>query len=260
MHTMCRRLCETCDLGSANPPKSLLHLTYSQGAACLLQRVKRQRAWIGAAGPLLRPPVFGQVVHDTTRDPPNPKTTGRLGGPGGPPKVRSLIQTYGKSAGMVWGQWDHLCDIRFLLARVTLGQVTVVHVTPQTPNRRVDRAVLGACQRCIPLTQKYGKSAGMVWGRRDHLCSIRFLSLHMKLAPNANSCARFCSELVGARRDSLHSSIRYHWFRARSRNLPSLGLFGDMVLVGQARQNESNRGIFCDFHFCGAMARAHCRL
>ncbi len=44
MHTMCR-LCETCDLGGAYPPKSLLHLTNSQGAACLPQRVKSQLAW-----------------------------------------------------------------------------------------------------------------------------------------------------------------------------------------------------------------------
>ena len=47
MHTMCR-LRETCDLGGAYPPKSLLHLTNSQGAACLPQRVKSQSAWFGA--------------------------------------------------------------------------------------------------------------------------------------------------------------------------------------------------------------------
>jgi hypothetical protein len=33
----------------------------------------------------------------------DPKTTGRLGGPGGLPKVQ-LAQTYGKSAGMVQGR------------------------------------------------------------------------------------------------------------------------------------------------------------
>jgi hypothetical protein len=71
MHTNCR-LCETCDLGGAYPPKSLLHLTNSQGAACLPQSVKSQRAWFGARGTLLRLPFLGQVVHDTARDPPQP--------------------------------------------------------------------------------------------------------------------------------------------------------------------------------------------
>jgi hypothetical protein len=48
---MCRLgLCETCDLGGAYPPESLLHLTNSQGAACLPQRMKSQRAWFGASG------------------------------------------------------------------------------------------------------------------------------------------------------------------------------------------------------------------
>ncbi len=42
---------------------------------------------LGPAGPLLRPPVLEQVVHNTARDPPNPKTTGRSGGPGGQPEV-----------------------------------------------------------------------------------------------------------------------------------------------------------------------------
>jgi hypothetical protein len=49
VHTMCR-LCETCDLGGGYPPKSLLHLMNSQGAACLPQRVKSQLAWFGARG------------------------------------------------------------------------------------------------------------------------------------------------------------------------------------------------------------------
>jgi hypothetical protein len=81
---------------------------------------------------------------------------------------------------MVWGRWDHFCDIRFLSVTVTLGQV--VHVTPQTPKLQVDQAVLGACQRCSPLTKTYGKSAGMVWGRWDHFYDILFLSVHMRLA------------------------------------------------------------------------------
>ena len=49
VHTMCI-LCETCDLGGDYPPKSLLHLTDSQGAACFPQRGKSQRASFGARG------------------------------------------------------------------------------------------------------------------------------------------------------------------------------------------------------------------
>ena len=154
---------------------------------------------------------------------------------------------------MVWGRWDHFCDIRFL--SVTLGQV--VHVTPQTPKRRVDRAVLGACQRCSPLTQTYAKSAGMVW---DHLYHIQFLSIHMKLAPAATSGALFCGELVGARKDAWHSNSRYCWFRARSQSLPSLGAVGGMVLNLQARQSKTFSCVFCNFHFCCAMSHSHWRL
>jgi hypothetical protein len=101
----------------------------------------------------------------------------------------------------------------------------------------------------------YGKSAGMVWGRQDHLYNIRFLSVHMRLAPGANSGARFCGELVGARKEARSPDIRYRWFRARSQSLSSLGAFGGMVLIRQVRQNGSNRGIFCDFHFYCAMAQ-----
>ncbi len=162
---------------------------------------------MGPAGPLLRLPVLGQVVHDTARDPPQPpKRQVDRAVLGDRQRCSPITKTYGKSAGMLWGRWDHFCDIRFL--SVSLGQV--VHVTPQraqTPKRRVDRAVLGACQRCSPLTQTYGKSAGMVWGRRDHLCYIWFLSVHIGFAPAATSGARFCSELVGSRKDALHSNF-----------------------------------------------------
>jgi hypothetical protein len=80
----------------------------------------------------------------------------------------------------------------------------------------------------------------------------------MTLAPAANSGARFCGGLVGARKDARHSNFRYRWFQARSQSLPSLGAFGGMVLVRQPRQNASNSCVFCDFHVCGAMARANC--
>ena len=58
--------------------------------------------------------------------------------------------------------------------------VHTMHVTPRTPKRRVDRAVLGDRKRCGPLTKTYGKSAGMVWGRWDHFCDIRFLSVTLR--------------------------------------------------------------------------------
>jgi hypothetical protein len=77
----------------------------------------------------------------------------------------------------------------------------------------------------------------MVWGRRDHFCDIRFLSVHMRLAPAATSGPRFCGELVGARKNARHSNFRYRWFRVRSQSLPSLGAFGGLVLVRQARQS-----------------------
>ncbi len=162
MQTMCR-LCETCDLGCAYQPKSLLHLTYSQGAACLPQSAKSQRAWIGATQTPSATACFGAggARGCTTLQvtPQTPKQRVDRAILGDSQRCSPLIQTYGKSAGMVWGRLDHFCDIWFLF--VTLGQV--VHVTPQTPKRLVDQAVLGACQRCSPLTQTYVRSAGMVW-------------------------------------------------------------------------------------------------
>jgi hypothetical protein len=153
--------------------------------------------------------------------PPTLKTTGPLGCPGGQPKVQPLTKTYGKSAGMFWGQWDHFCDIWF--QSVTSGHV--VHVTPKTPKRLVDLEVLGACQRCSPLTQTYGKSAGMVWGLWDNLCYIWFLSVHMRLAPAVNSGSHFCGELVSARKNAWHSNFRHRWFLARFQSLLSLGAY-----------------------------------
>ena len=145
-----------------------------------------------------------------------------------------------------------------LLRPPVLGQV--VHVTPETPKRRVDRAVLGACQRCSPLPQTYGKSAGMIGGRGGHFCDIRFWSVHMKLAPTTNSGARFCGQPVGARIDARRSEFRSLSFRARSRGLKSLGSFKRMVSDRRALKNGSNRGIFRDPRFCGAMARVCGRL
>ena len=60
-------------------------------------------------------------------------------------------------------------------------------MTPETPKRRVDRAVLGACQRFSPLPQTYGKSAGMIGGRGDHFCDIRFWSVRATLALTAQN-------------------------------------------------------------------------
>ena len=174
----------------------------------------------GPLGPVCDCRFWGRwctSLHDTARDPPQPpKRRVDRAVLGDRQRCSPLNKTYGKSAGMVWGRWDHFCDIQFL--SVTLGQVDV---TPKTPKRRVDWAVLKACQRCSPLTKTYGKSAGMVWGRRDHLCDIRCLSVHIRLAPAATSGARFCGELVGARKGARHSNFRYRWFRVRSQNLSS---------------------------------------
>ncbi len=105
-------------------------------------------------------------------------------------------------------------------------------------------------RHCSPLTQTYGKSAGMVWGRQDHFYDIWFSSVHMRLAPAATSSAQFCGELVGARKDARHSNFRYRWFQVRSQSLLSLGAFGGMVLVRQARQSGTFSCAFCNFHFC----------
>jgi hypothetical protein len=85
-----------------------------------------------------------------------------------------LTTTCEKPARMVWGPRDPFCNYRFW------GRwCTTLHVTPKFPKQRVDQAVLWACQRCSPLTQTYGKSACMVWGRRDHFCAIRvFVGSH----------------------------------------------------------------------------------
>ncbi len=54
---------------------------------------------------------------------------------------------------------------------------------PKTTGRiPVDWAVLGTCQRSSLLTQTYGKSAGMVWGRRDQLYDILILSVHVNIS------------------------------------------------------------------------------
>ena len=75
MHTICR-LCENCDLGGDYPPKSLLHLTNSQGAACLPQRVKSQLAWFGARWAPSATAGFGA---GGACDPPNPQNDGSIG-------------------------------------------------------------------------------------------------------------------------------------------------------------------------------------
>jgi hypothetical protein len=100
----------------------------------------------------------------------------------------------------------------------------------------------------------------MVWGWRDHFCDHQFWSVRTKLAPAANYGARFCGKVGGARVDARRSNFGIRRFRARSRGLQSLGAIRPMVFARQTRQNGSNRVIFCDFHFCGAIARAHGRL
>ena len=145
----------------------------------------------------------------------------------------------------------HLDAWRWLGGRAKTGQTGVFFVTwaVQTPKRRVDPAVLGACQRCSPLPQTYGKSAGMVWGRRDHFC-YRWIwsvdSVHTTRAPAANCSALFCGKLIGARVVVRASDFEIHRCRAWSRGLQSFCAFGCMALVRRARQNGSNRGIFRD--------------
>ena len=73
-----------------------------------------------------------------------------------------------------------------VLARQALqnGSNRVFFVTwaVPTPKRLVDWAVLGTCQRSSLLTQTYGKSAGMVWGRRDQFYDILVFSVHANLS------------------------------------------------------------------------------
>ena len=71
---------------------------------------------------------------------------------------------------------------------------------------------------------------------------------------NLHFCACFRCELVGARKNARHSNFRYCWFLVSSQSLPSLGAFGGMVLVRQARQSGTFSSVFCNSHFCGAMA------
>ena len=111
-----------------------------------------------------------------------------------------------------------------------------MHVTPQPPKRGVDRAVLGDCQRCSPLTQTYGKSAGMVWGQRDHFCDIRFLSVHMRLLQLRRLARVFCCKLVGASKDAWHSNFRYRSFPVKSQSSPSLGAYAHYIGAGSARE------------------------
>ncbi len=51
----------------------------------------------------------------------DPKTTGRLGGPGDLPKVQPAHPTYGKSASMVWGRRNQFYDIWVLSVHVNLA-------------------------------------------------------------------------------------------------------------------------------------------
>ncbi len=121
MHTMCI-LCETCDLGGPYPPKSLLHLTNSQGAACLSQRVKSQCAWFGARGTPSATAGFGAGgARYCTWPPQPPKRRVDQAVLEDRQRCSPLTKTYGKSAGMVWGRWDHFCDIQVLVVHVRLA-------------------------------------------------------------------------------------------------------------------------------------------
>jgi hypothetical protein len=83
-----------------------------------------------------------------------------------------------------------------------VGQGIFVTWAVPTPKRLVDWAVLGTCKRSSLLTQTYGKSASMVWGRRDQFFDIWFLSVHVNLTPAANYSTHIFGKPVGARKNA----------------------------------------------------------
>ncbi len=112
---------------------------------------------------------------------------------------------------------------------------------------------------CSPLLQTNGKSAGMVWGRLDHFCDRQFGRLTRNVL-QLRILARNCGKVVGSSVDARSSDFKLRRVRAWSRGLQNLGAIRPMVLARRARQNGLKRGIFLDFHFCGAITRAHERL
>ena len=147
--------------------------------------MESQRAIFGARRTTSATAGFGA---GGARDPRNPKTTGRLGGPGGLTNVQPAPPDVWKVSRHGLGAAELLLQPPGLVG----SHGTFLQLRNLAPKRRVDRAVLGACQRCSPLTQTYGKSAGMIGGRGDHFCDILFWSVHVTLAPTTNSGARFC--------------------------------------------------------------------
>ena len=78
-----------------------------------------------------------------------------------------------------------------------VGQGIFVTWAVPTPKRLVDWAVLGTCKRSSLLTQTYGKSAGMVWGSRDHVCDTQVLVYSRE---TSWSCDFWCAFLPRASR------------------------------------------------------------
>ncbi len=83
-------------------------------------------------------------------------------------------------------------------------------------------------------------------GRRDQFCDRLFGGSH-ETCSSANSGARFCGELVGARVDARRSDFGFHLFRARSRGLPSLDVFKRMrrMVLARPAPKRVKQGFCC---------------
>jgi hypothetical protein len=169
---------------------------------------KVSRHGLGAAGPLLRPPILLGSHEFVTKLAPAANSgvhfCGRVVGPGidarrsdlGSSRCRARsrgLQSLGAIEPMVLAQ---------RVRRNGSNRVFFVTWAVPTPKRLVDWAVLRTCQRSSLLTQTYEKSASMVWGRLDQFYDIWVLSVHVNLSPAANSSTHICGKLVGARKDA----------------------------------------------------------
>jgi hypothetical protein len=126
-----------------------------------------------------------------------------------------------------------------LLLLPVSGQV--VHVTPKPPKWQVDRAVLGACQRCSPPPIRIESQQAWSGCGRTTSATAEFGRL-TKHAPAANFGARFCCRVVDASVDTRRSDLRSSRFRARSR-----GLSNQAYGVGTAgAPKRVDQGIFRD--------------
>jgi hypothetical protein len=75
---------------------------------------------LGPAG-LLLPGRWCTTLHVTPPQLEPPKRRVDRAVLGDRQRCSPLTKTYGKSAGMVWGRWDHFCDIQFLVVHMRLA-------------------------------------------------------------------------------------------------------------------------------------------